>query len=357
MDLLRDYGIPAHVWFDNAKAFKGKRLVGRLPQKQTEHNQAVTGRGQKPAPHEPTLEKPPSGQALGQARHEAHSRQTAIDRQGQQGSGSPLYDPSRPKPDMSKPDVLTSGQRMLEQAGILPLLGVRVHRTLPYSGQSKPIERAFRDFCDTIAKHPLLAGAYTGNSPGNQPANYGSRAVSLELFRSVVDEGIREHNARPGRRTGVCGGKLSFDQAFDASFYGPGRTVSIRKATEEQRALCLPSVMVRLDSTDGSLRLSFLSATPACPKASDDEKAGSGGSRYWPKRYWAAKLLEYRGRYVTVRFDPDHPESVRVYTMNGSFLCIATRLKPAGFDDTKAAGAHARARQAFMEDTEKHAGG
>ena len=236
-----------------------------------------------------------------------------------------------------------------------------MHRTLPYSGQSKPIERAFRDFCDAIAKHPLLAGAYTGNSPGNQPANYGSRAVSLELFRSVVAEGIREHNARPGRRTGVCGGTLSFDQAFDTSYH----TVSIRKATAEQRALCLPSVRIRLDSTDGSLRGSFLPATAALTPAlsanpaCDDTGSGTcdGSRRYWPKRYWAAELLDHRGRYVTVRFDPDHPESVRVYGADGCFLCTAGLLKPAGFNDAKAAGAHARARQAFMEDTEKHAGG
>ena len=340
MDLLRGYGIPAHAWFDNGRTFRGKRLVGGLPQKQTSSTRNSNSRkpaGQKVHPWDADICQGATerGKSLLDERH---------------GSGSPLYGPNSSAPDGSQPDVSKSGQsghgqnHPQHQTGILPLLGVRVHRTLPYSGQSKPIERAFRDFCDTIAKHPLLAGAYTGNSPGDQPANYGSRAVPIELFRSVVEEGIKEHNARPGRRSMVCGGKLSFDQAFEASFYGPGRTVSTRKATVEQRALCLPSVVVRLDTLDGSLRLAG--------KHWDHYGGYDGSRRYWPNRYWSAELLEHRGCPVTVRFDPDHDESVRVYGADGGFLCTARLLRPAGFDDAGAAGAHARARQAFMTEAE-----
>ncbi len=321
MDLIRDYGIPEHVWFDNGLAFRGKRLVGGLPQKQPRNNQAKE-----------QAEKEANQQPLHNQASNGRCQKPLVS-----GSGGP------------KSHRSGLGQNPQHQAGLLTMLGVRVHRTLPYSGQSKPIERAFRDFCDTIAKHPLLAGAYTGNSPGDQPANYGNRAVPLELFLSVVEEGIREHNARPGRRTGVCGGRLSFDEAFDASFYGPGKTVAVRKATAEQRAFCLPSAVVRLDSLDGSLRLSFLSANPACVDAGANPCDGS-------RRYWAEALLEHRGSTVTVRFDPDHPESVRVYSRDGCFLCEAALLAPAGFNDTKAAGAHARARKAFIAETERQVG-
>ncbi len=78
-------------------------------------------------------------------------------------------------------------------------------------------------------------------------------------------------------------------------------------------------------------------------------------NRYWPNRYWSAELLEQRGCIVTVRFDPDHPESVRVYGAEGDFLCTAERLSPAGFDDTQAAGEHARARKTFMVEAERQA--
>ncbi len=94
-----------------------------------------------------------------------------------------------------------------EPEGILTQLGVRVHWTRPYSGQSKPIERAFRDFCDAIAKHPAFEGAYTGNRPDAKPENYGSKAVPIDDFLSVVAAGIAEHNARP------CGGRGSVPAA------------------------------------------------------------------------------------------------------------------------------------------------
>ena len=66
-----------------------------------------------------------------------------------------------------------------EPHGLLTACGVDVRWTKPYSGQSKPIERAFKDLCESIAKHPSFAGAYTGNKPEAKPENYGSKAVDL----------------------------------------------------------------------------------------------------------------------------------------------------------------------------------
>jgi putative transposase len=84
-----------------------------------------------------------------------------------------------------------------EPTGILTALGIRIHWAQPYRGQSKPIERAFRDLCDTIARHPALAGAYTGNHIDAKPENYGSRAVPIDVFAELVERGIAAHNARP----------------------------------------------------------------------------------------------------------------------------------------------------------------
>ncbi|MEO0917403.1 MAG: transposase domain-containing protein, partial [Pseudomonadota bacterium] len=77
-----------------------------------------------------------------------------------------------------------------DPSGLLTSLGCEIHWALPYSGQSKPIERAFRDMCDRIAKHPAFAGAYTGNRPDAQPENYGEKAIPLDLFTSILDEEI-----------------------------------------------------------------------------------------------------------------------------------------------------------------------
>ncbi|MFN4097789.1 MAG: transposase domain-containing protein, partial [Sphingomonas sp.] len=87
-----------------------------------------------------------------------------------------------------------------EMLGALPLLGVEVHWATPFHGQAKPIERAFRDLAEEIAKDARLAGAYTGNRPDAKPENYGSKAADWALVEQVVAEAILRHNAREGRR-------------------------------------------------------------------------------------------------------------------------------------------------------------
>lgn len=206
-----------------------------------------------------------------------------------------------------------------EPAGVLTTLGVGVHFTMPYSGQSKPIERAFRDFCDTIAKDIRLAGAWTGNSPVNKPENYGSRAVDIELFLKVLAEGIAEHNQRPGRRGGSCDGR-SFFQTFQDSY----ATAPIRKATAEQRRLWLLAAEGIRARRDGSLELM--------------------GNRFWHER-----LVEHAGDKLIVRFDPQllH-DTAHVYRLDGSFIVSAACIEAVGFADVDAAQAHARARKRWL---------
>ena len=104
-----------------------------------------------------------------------------------------------------------------EPTGLLTGLGIEIHWATPYRGQSKPIERAFRDMCDRIAKHPAMEGAYTGNSPMAKPDNYGSRAIPMDDFVVHVAQGIAAHNARLGRRGRNYAGR-SFDQVFAESY-------------------------------------------------------------------------------------------------------------------------------------------
>lgn len=205
--------------------------------------------------------------------------------------------------------------------GLLPQLGVHVHWTEPYHGQSKPIERAFRDFCDAIAKHPAFAGAYVGNTPLAKPENYGSRAVPIETFAAVVGDGIAEHNARTGRRSAMCGGVQSFDQVFKASY----ATAPIRRASEAQRRLWLLAAEgVRADSQTGEIRL-----------------AGN--------RYWSEQLLAVRGERVVVRFDPQRLHAaVWVERLDGRLVGQVACVERTGFADQGAAQQHARDRKSWQ---------
>ena len=70
--------------------------------------------------------------------------------------------------------------------GLVTTLGINLHFSQPYSGQSKPIERAWRDLAEAIGKHPFCSGAYTGRNTEEKPENYAARAIPLEEFRMHV---------------------------------------------------------------------------------------------------------------------------------------------------------------------------
>lgn len=198
-----------------------------------------------------------------------------------------------------------------EPLGVLTMLEVKNHWAKPYRGQSKPIERMFKDFCDAIAKHPAFEGAYTGNRPDAKPENYGSKAVPLDRFIEVAEAGFAAHNARPGRRTEMArDAGLSFDQVFEQSY----AVSSIRKATEEHRRLALLTADDRpTDRKTGTITL-------------------------FGNRYWTEQLGAIAGEKVTVRFDPDDLHApLHVYDRNGRYLCSAPVLEATGFLDVAAA--------------------
>lgn len=203
--------------------------------------------------------------------------------------------------------------------GLLKTLGVEIHWATPYSGQSKPIERAFRDLCDDVSKDPRFQGAYTGNSPLAKPEDFGSRAVPLDAFLAVLTAGIEEHNARPGRRSATCNGR-SFIETFNESY----ARVPIRTATEAQRRIWLMGAEgVRANSKDGSV--SFM------------------GNIYWEP--W---MIELAGQKVVARFDPeDLRTGLEIEALSGEYLGHAECHRATGFFDLDEARRHARARAAF----------
>ncbi|MCU0946784.1 MAG: Mu transposase C-terminal domain-containing protein [Porphyrobacter sp.] len=206
--------------------------------------------------------------------------------------------------------------RAEDPIGLLPGLGVKTHATLPFRGQSKPIERAFRDMCADIAKHPEFHGAYTGNNPMAKPENYGNAAVDWDRFCEVVANEIAEHNARPGRRTEVAQGR-SFDQAFAESY----AVAPITKVVDPVvlRMALLAAEAKKVNKTDGTIEI-----------------AGN--------RYYHPDLIAHRGELVTVRFDPDNLHSpIHVYQSKGPYIVEAMLLADTGFGDI--AGAQETARR------------
>ena len=204
--------------------------------------------------------------------------------------------------------------------GLFPGLGCKIHWATPYSGQSKPIERAFRDMCDSIAKDPRFDGAWTGNRPEAKPEDYGSRAIDLAEFLHVLAEGIEEHNTRSGRRSEVAFGR-SFVEVFNESY----STAPIRKATEAQR------------------RFWLLGAEGLRAHTRTGEVAFQGN------RYWGEWMQDIAGKRVVIRFDPaDLWSGVHIYGADNTYLGHAPCMERKGFFDIEEARVMARERRRWI---------
>ncbi|MFN8682811.1 transposase domain-containing protein [Paracoccus sp. P2] len=196
--------------------------------------------------------------------------------------------------------------------GLLPALGIDVHRTGPdeITGNpgAKPIERAFGigGIHSKVASHPRFAGR------GFSKAT----AIGSDELREVLDQEIARHNAQKGRRTDACRGQLSFDEAWEEAT----RSITFRKFTERQRNMLLMSrEPVRIDHT-GVVAI----------------KAGQ--SAYGKNRYWSEATARLAGKRVVALFDPDNLHAgIDVYSLTGEYLCTAEYQPGVAFNDTQKA--------------------
>ena len=205
--------------------------------------------------------------------------------------------------------------------GVFVACGTVVHWSQPYSGRSKPIERAWRDFCGDISKSPELRVAYLGNKPDARPETYDPRnAVPLERFLEALAKGVAEHNARTGR---AAHGGRSFDEVFAEAY----AQATVRKLTEAQRrALWLSSahIKVRRNGTVSFWKQGDLDIT-----------------------YTSDALRQHRGKFVTLRVDPDHlRDGAHAYECDGTYIGFCHLVGEAPFLSLEHAQAHARATRA-----------
>lgn len=206
-----------------------------------------------------------------------------------------------------------------EALGIMPQLGIQVHWTTPGHGQAKPIERAFGigGLGEMIDRHPKFSERGKKAKP-----------IPREEFEAVMASEIAAYNAQEGRRGAVASGR-SFDAVFAESY----ASAVIRKPVKSQRVLwMLAAENVTVSRTDGTIRLAV------------------GTGPQGTNRYWHEELVEWGGRKVVVRFDPDRLRSpVHVFAYDGRLICEAECVLAAGFNDSEAAREHNRLRQQFKK--------
>lgn len=196
-----------------------------------------------------------------------------------------------------------------DPVGLAVKMGIQVHWALPYHGQSKPIERAWRDLTDRISRNAFVSGAYTGPNPMNKPENVGTRVMEWNEFVAHVDRQIAKHNAKLGRRGRDYRGR-SFDDVFAASYAAS----AITQATPEQlRWAMLAAERKQLNGQTGELNL-------------------------FGNRYYSHECSRYHGKRVTVRFDPgDLTKEVHLYDTDDAYLCSAQPWGDVQFLDAESA--------------------
>ncbi len=206
-----------------------------------------------------------------------------------------------------------------DPVGLFESLGIKVHATRPYHGQSKPIERAFRDLENHMRARPELTGAWCGNRPDAKPENYGNKAIALDVFLRVMDGEIAAYNRRLNRRTEIARG-LSFQKVFDESYVKS----PIRKATQAQLRKCMLAIeRVFVSPKDSTINL-------------------------FGNRYWSEVTQLNRGQHLAARFDPgnlQNPEAIFLYTLDDSFIGTCEVRDVVGFNDADAARDFHRAKK------------
>jgi hypothetical protein len=196
------------------------------------------------------------------------------------------------------------------------------HFAKPYHGQSKPIERAFRDLATDVAKDKRLEGAYTGKNPQAKPENYGSRAVELERFLEVLADGIRQHNARRGRRGMGMDGR-SFDEVFSESMEASAHLIQRPTKAQLSRWL-LAAVDITANKLTGAVKVH---GNEYVSDALTEALAGRSAKE----------------RRVVVRLDPEDLRlPVMVETLDGRLIGEAKLNGPVNYLDKQAARQRAR---------------
>lgn len=218
-----------------------------------------------------------------------------------------------------------------EPDGVFKLLGCRVMWATPRHGQAKPVERAFGvgGVGEYIDKAPECAGCWTGGNTMDKPDYDGkTRAIDLAELQAVIVREIAAYNAREGRRGANVYGR-SFDAVFEESY----KVSTIRRATEAQRRLWLLATEPIRASAKGEIALN----------------AGRIVGERLANRYWAPELVDYAGKMLCARFDPQRlHEGAHIYTADGRYICFAACDKPEAFNDQVAARERARNRNIWM---------
>ncbi len=160
-----------------------------------------------------------------------------------------------------------------DPVGLMPQLGIKLHWTSVHNGKGHGQAKAGRARL-RCGRHRRIRGqAPEVRRRLHRPQRHGQarelpvHGGRVDVFVQVLRAEIDAWNARTGRRTEICAGELSFDQAFRDSYERSAHL--IRRATEAQRRMWMLAAEAVTVQRDASVALAIgkgragATATPA----------------------------------------------------------------------------------------------
>lgn len=223
---------------------------------------------------------------------------------------------------------LLKGDEAAKLEGIYGRLGLEVQHALPYNAQSKPLERAFRDFKETFAKE---FNSYKGGSIFEKPEKLKEvlkegNIVEYEMLHEMLEKYVEYRNGpyymiRGGHRgKGVNGVPIEIMNQENPP-------ESREKITDAELRILLHHEQLRTVRQEGIELYGNLYHSPA--------------------------MYQYIGEKVIVRYDPEDLATLYVYDDEKAFLFKVEARRLAGFKDINSLKELKRLKRTYKKQLKK----
>lgn len=200
-----------------------------------------------------------------------------------------------------------------ELDGIYASLGLRVKHAKPYNPQAKQIERWFVDFKESFTK---LFSTYKGGNIMERPEHMKSFAME----KSIKGQILEEHELKEAIEKWI-----NYKNNMYYKIRGGHRGKAMNKMTPAEVFDLENPVETRKMLDDEKLRLLFL--------YEEMRTVQQNGVEYLGNTYEHEQLYLHLGERVKIKYDPHNLKEIYVYLNTGEFLCKATKLQPAKWND------------------------
>lgn len=190
---------------------------------------------------------------------------------------------------------------------ILTALGVKMHNAIPAHGQSKLVERFFKTFKENFSK---FIETYTGGTPHERPES---------LFKTMEND---ENIPLLSKMNELVETYIDYEYNVTASY-----AAGLKGRTPDQ---CYRDCLFeKRTAREEDLNLLLLRTEKLQTVQRNGVKLTISGEEIW---YYSTELiLNWQGKKVFVKYDPEKLDAVRVYDENERYILTAEISRKGGY--------------------------